>query len=288
MKTIQLGKKRINIPTQYTDLSTPQLVRTVELQNANLTVTQFNVLQILNLLNIEKNPYLKWFFFKNEYLIPFLDKITFGKFSWSIQEFSPEDFHELCQLSVPFHTQTKFPLDNPFPEIRIGFRNPMRGPEKLFANISFRQFRKSEEYFVKYFSTNKLEDLDKLLAWLYLPKSKDSSPYQNTKMVEIRSSQFARLNINKRLTILYFYLATRDKITQLYPYLYPKKTSLKTKKPTANEIRADFEKSVRILSGNITLDEATDLQSVHDALSHLNDKAKEAHDLEQLYKNHKP
>lgn len=286
MKTIQFGKRFVNIPTQLTELSTAQLVRTVELQYAELTTTQFNVLQILNLLKVDSRPWLKWFFFKNEYLIPFLDKITFGLFTWTKTGFSEEDFHELCQLSIPFQKQDKFPLDNPFPELRIGYRNPLVGPEKLFANLTFRQFRKAEEYFMRYFANHKLDDLNQFLAWLYLPKSKDAAAYQNPTMVEFRSRQFTELNINKRRTILHFYLATREKITQLYPYLYPK-SGIKTLKRTPNQIKTDFEKSVRILSGNITKDEITDLQNVHDALAHLNDKAKEAFDLEESIKKRK-
>ena len=284
MKTIQFGKRYVNIPTQFTDLSITQLVRTVELQCAELTTTQFNVLQILNLLKVDSRPWLKWFFLKNDYLIPLMDKITFGVFKWKQVKFSKEDFHELCQLSIPFQKQDKFPLDNPFPKIRIGFHNTLVGPEKLFANLTFRQFRKTEEYFVRYFANHNPQDLAMLLAWLYLPKCKDSTVYQNTKMVEIRSRQFAKFNVNKKLTILYFYLATREKLTKIYPYLYPK-SGIVTKKRTPNQVKTDFEKSIRILSGNITKDEITDLQNVHDALAHLNDKAKEVYDLEQHHKN---
>ena len=286
MKTIQFGKRYVNIPTQFTELSTHQLVRTIELQSAELTVTQFNVLQILNLLKVNSRPWLKWFFLKNEYLIPCLDKLTFGLFTWTKTSFSEEDFHELCQLSIPFQKQDKFPLDNPFPELRIGFRNTLVGPEKLFANLTFRQFRKAEEYFIRYFANHEFEDLNHFLAWLYLPKSKISATYQTQNTTEIRSRQFSKLNINKGLTILYFYLATREKITKLYPYLYPK-TGIISLKRTPNQIKTDFEKSVRMLSGNITKDEITDLQNVHDALAHLNDKAKEVHDLQESIKKQK-
>ena len=286
MKTIQFGKRYVNIPTQFTELSTTQLVRTVELQYAELTVTQFNVLQILNLLQVDTRPWLKWFFFKNEYLIPALDKITFGFFTWTKTTFSEEDFYELCQLSVPFHSQDKFPLDNPFPELRNGFGNLYIGPEQLFANLSFRQFRKAEEYFMRYFTSNNTDDLNKFLAWLYLPKSKNITQYQSDAYTQIRAKQFSTLNINNGRTILHFYLATREKLTQIYPYLYPK-TVLKVQNRTANQIKADFEKSVRLLSGNITNDENTDLQNVHDALAHLNDKAKEVHDLEEHIKKQK-
>jgi hypothetical protein len=273
MQTIQFGNKSLQIPTQLTELNTKQLVRYVQLINAKLTIPQFNVLMILNLLQVQEKAWLKWFFFKNEYLIPFLDKLTFGLFEWTIVKIDDEDFYELSLLSENFHQIETFCLENPIPKIKW-----LVGPQMLLSNISFRQFRKAEEFYAKYNNDKSEANLNTLLAWLYLPfwsKKRSQTPQKAAK----RANIISKLPLEKRLTIFYFYLETRNKLTKIYKDLY---TSTETdndgkvrKKVQPVKIKMDFEKAVRALSGNINQDESTDLQYALDALAHLNDRAEE-------------
>lgn len=284
MQTIQFGNRFLEVPTQLTELTPKQLVRYVYLINAQLTITQFNVWMILNLLNVQENIWFKWFFFKNEYLIPALDKLTFGLFEWTIVVIDNEDFHELSLLSNKFHQFENFCLENPFPKIKW-----LEGPAMLLSNISFRQFRKAEEFFARYMNDQSEASLNMILAWLYLPmwaKKSSQTPEKAMKRAKI----FAKLPLEKRLTIYYFYLESRNKLTKIYSDLYKAAEEQETKnskKVQPVKIKMGFEKAVRALSGNINQDESTDYQFALDALAHLNDKAEEVRLMKEAYANPK-
>ena len=288
MKRIQFDKRILSIPTEIGELNPQQIIRLVELQNASLTIIQFNVLNMLNILDVKNTPWLKWYFFKNEYLIPALDKITFGFFTWKVKTINPDDLYLLCTAFPAFQKDDNFPLDNPIPKLKYDIFNYSyySGPTKLFNNITFRQFRKAEEYFVKYFDKKQVADLDLLVAWLYTNNSNNPTLSLNPNIVNIRAKRISKIAHAKKLTILYFYLANREKIMKLYKYLYPQKRTTTPLKPrNYYQIKTDFEKSLRLLSPDITRDEQTDFQNVHDALAHLNDKCEETHKIEELYKN---
>ena len=284
MQTIQFGNRFLKVPTQLTELSPKQLVRYVQLINAKLTITQFNVLMILNLLQVQERAWLKWFFFKNEYLIPFLDKLTFGLFEWTVITIDDEDFYELTLLSANFHNIETFCIENPVPKIKW-----LVGPQMLLSNVSFRQFRKAEEFFAKYTNDKSEAHLNSLLAWLYLPfwsKKRSQTPQKAAK----RAKMIGKLPIEKRLTIFYFYLESRTKLTKIYKDLYNSvdtDDSKKTQKVQPIKIKMSFEKAVRALSGNINQDESTDYQFALDALAHLNDRAEEVRLLKEAHEAHK-
>ncbi|MEA5458698.1 hypothetical protein VB796_06605 [Arcicella sp. LKC2W] len=285
MQTIQFGHRLIKVPTQLSELNSKQLIRYVQLINAKLTIPQFNVLMILNLLQVQERAWLKWFFFKNEYLIPFLDKLTFGLFEWTVITIHEEDFYELTLLSANFHQIETFALENPIPKIKW-----LVGPQMLLSNVSFRQFRKAEEFFARYTNDQSEDNLNTLLAWLYLPfwsKKASQTPQKAAKRAKI----IGKLPLEKRLTIYYFYLESRTKLTKIYNDLYNSTeidnegTVIKKIQPI--KIKMSFEKAVRILSGNINQDESTDYQYALDALSHLNDRAEEVRLLKEANEAHK-
>ncbi len=286
MKTIQFGSKTLQIPTQISELNKIQLMRFVELQNAGLTIVQFNVLMMLNILDVQNRPFLKWYFLKNEYLIPFLDRITLGYFTWKVKTILPEDLYLLCSSFSEFQ-QEKFPLETPFQRFLLGWSGLVYAPEKLLSNLTYRQFRKCEELFFKYLDKKRGSeiDLNYLIAWLYLPNNMTIEYNLGSHAVDRRAKDIGKFSLGKRLSILNFYLSNREQVVKFYPYLYPQKRkgSFPSKPQTYQQIKADFEKSVRVLSPNITMDEATDLQNIHDALSHLNDKAEEIIKLKEMY-----
>lgn len=272
MQTILFGTRYIQVPTQLDELSSKQLIKYVELSSAKLTIEQFNMFMLLNILDIQNKAWLKWFFFKNEYLIPFFDTITLGFFKWKVTVIDDEDLHELSLLSENFHKVDKFTLNNPIP--RIGL---LSGPGTLFNNITFRQFRKAEEYYVKYVNSKNENDLNTLIGWLYTLPLLPNSLKLTSEMVERNKKFFVeKLSSPERLAILYFYLENRIAITKIYRALYPKSAGKsKAKKVSHIKTKMDFEKALRLLSGNINYDEKTDFQPCLDALAHLNDNAEE-------------
>lgn len=289
MKTLMFGKRTIRIPEKIAELSTEQLVRFVELQHAGLTTVQYNVWMMLNILDVNRRAWLKWYFFKNEYLIPALDKITFKIFTWKVKTIDPEDLYELCTSFPEFQTVDNFPLQNPFARLKIGgfIIKTLLGPTELLANLTFRQFRKAEEYYAKFLQKKDNEALNFLIAWLYIPEGQNLKFALHPDTVATRASSIANMPHTKKITILYFYLANREKVTKLYPYIYPRKKSALKSTTTVRsyiQIKRDLEKAVRILSPNINQDEETDFQDVHNTLAHWNDKAEEIDRIQEQIK----
>ncbi len=286
MIAIQIGQKVVHIPSNFKELEQDQYFKWCELMHSELTQVQFNLLMLLNLLKWHKSILLKSIIWK-EYFFKVLDKITFGVFTYTIQTFDMEELTTVAELSELFSTNIQIPLDNYLPSFRIGLKSYI-GPEKHFTNITFRQFRKAEEYFALYQKTKKEEYLNMLISWLYTPSLLHNTPFFKKSLTfsntSKRSKTINKLAEAKKISILYFYAANRSELTKIYKELYDRSADDSEKeKFSVARMRAGFEKSLRLMSGNVNNDEQTDFQAALDVLAHMNDKAAQALELKKMY-----
>lgn len=272
MKKMQFGKRIINVPTTFEELSNKQIIRWADLVSANLTITQFNVLMFLNLVNDNR---MKWFFFKNEYLIPIMDKVTFGVFNWKVQKFDNEAFHEATLICEAFHDQHKMPFQNPVSYLG-SISNILIGHDTLFNNLCFKQFRKAEEYFAKYLDTKDEYALNHLIATLYREENMDLALSLSTKQILKRVKRIGNIDRAYKMAIFNNYFVNRMAITQVYKFLYKQDGKTTNAKLNPHKIKLDLEKSVRAVAGNVNQLEDTDLKPAHDVLAYLNDEAEQA------------
>lgn len=286
MIAIEIKNRIIHIPSSFDELENEQYFRWCELMHAGLKQSNFNVLMLINLLKWNSHIFLKAVIWR-EKLYKFLDKITFGVFVFTIQDF---DIEEVAELSEIFSEKIELPIKNYLPKILLNGISYI-GPETYFANITFRQFRKAEENFAIYQRTKNIENLNLLIAWLYVPNVfyKEylfQKKYLAFGSTQARAKALSKIKESHKIAILYFYAANRSKLCTIYKDLYDTEDDDTTqqKKVTVKSIRMGFEKSLRALSGNVNNDEKTDFQPALDVLAHLNDKAEQAKILRKLYK----
>ncbi|MDI9870584.1 hypothetical protein [Flectobacillus roseus] len=271
---IQIGRKQYTIPTTLKELSKEQYFIWCEILSARLLQHQFNIFMMFNLLGMDAKYFIQKIEWNNR-LKRFLDKITFGYFSFSIIENDFESLTEVARICEIFSKDIKIPTENKLPTFSVGFRK-YKGPEEHFGGMCFRQYRKAEEYFARYLDQHKIEDLDLLIAWLYAPvipnKVLSKRRIWNPAIIKRRAKNISKLDSKYKFAVFLFYLSNRQVISKAFKFLFSG-TGSADGKVDIKSLRQDLEKSVRILSGNVNQDEQTDFQPVLDVLSHLNDNA---------------
>lgn len=167
MNTLVIGNIQLSLPSKLDELSKKQLRKIYAIQDVELESWQFN--QFLFRVLIGKNLKLWFFLAYNSYLIPVFDFLTFRLFVWKQKYISVDDWHDCAELYTEFLGDRKQNLTkNPFKLVRHKW-SWLRGPQDKFANVSYGEFIKADEFFLVYQATKKVEYLEKMIAVLWRP-----------------------------------------------------------------------------------------------------------------------
>lgn len=143
-----------------------------------------------------------------------------------------EELHALLPLTN-FLFETRPPLKNPFPKVKIG-KNFHYAPTPTLSNIGFGEWCFAYEFFRFYRHSG--DDLwrDKLIATLYrqLDVKKDPAAHDfdgdirlpfNENVIDARAKHFAGLREDVKNAIVAWFQVALDAVAERRPHLFPKR-----------------------------------------------------------------
>jgi hypothetical protein len=232
MKTVFLNKTAIHFPSDLNECTPRQLelMMTLTHQKMGIHLAKFNLLMGF----FRHNWALLWLFFKNDIVIPCLDFITFGKFTFTQNTLTEAQLIDLLRISSEFIQDKETYLTKQlFPKIQLQkswhfwTRKTLYGPQDELQNILFKEFIPLDFMYLMYIKTREVSYLNKLCAILYRPCNQ---AFIDDESINQRAELMNHLAITKRLAIFEFVHGCRQSFINKYEYLFPKKNSDGTEK----------------------------------------------------------
>lgn len=235
MFPLKINNDTYQCPSSWNELAGDQLLRIAELSPLHLPPAEFKISLLRSLFGLEtmkvKEKVIKGeicFLFKhgrkNIYIISALD------ISFIIQKF---DF--LFQIKKDTGGNNTYTLrsrltKNLIPEIKIGSEK-FYGPSDGLTNLIFQEYIHTETLISKFNSTGDIAFLDKLIAVLYRPQSKDYNPDDanfsgdrrepfNDFIIDARASAVSKIDNTLKHAILMFYMGCTNHIQFLFKEVF--------------------------------------------------------------------
>jgi hypothetical protein len=233
MVKLLLDKTPIDFPTKFNEFTAKQLEIVMAMYHHKIEIPNAK-LEILKAFFF-RNWRLLFLYFKNEKLIPILDKLTFGVFTFNQRIITEAELIDFIRLSSRFIFDSENLLTKQIlPQITVSkgnFYHPkttLIGPRDELINLTFEEFIPSDFMYRMYIKTQEEEYLNKLIAILYRPKAKQVNgidrrePFIDDESIEQRANLIAHLPITQRLIIFGFYDGCQKELIEKNPDLFPK------------------------------------------------------------------
>lgn len=232
MTTSKIHNIQFQHPSHPNELTTRQLLWAVDIIHAQI---ESNIARsLITLTFFYGNLKLTWFFFKNQYLIPFFNALFFNKIDFVQYEIEADEWTELIQETTAIITDPKLLLTTqklPKIKVKTSFftHKILIGPASRLENIIFAEFVIADFYFLMYQKTTEQKYLDKFIATLYRPQAKTPNQHgdKRTKFdetkIETNTILTAKLPQNIKNAIIYFYDGCRTSLVNSHDHLFPEK-----------------------------------------------------------------
>lgn len=298
MNQLIIGKTEFQIPSNVNELSGRQQVWLAGLtSNASPFWILFSL--IMHPVNGRKRIYLTISFLWNLIIIPFLDKITLEKFTWTVRMPLSDDVDDAISFLTEWIGADDRPLVNPpFQRLWLYFVSPGLGLQQL----SFGQFIQAEQTFHAYINSDKKDPalLAQLAAALYVPVWSGWMPgirhlSMKEKIRMRRAKSFQRyLSMNELKAILHYYSGSRRAVVMLNLEVFgsPQKPTPgdQKKMPAFNlrKLKLEHADWFNQISENPRNNAATHNLPVWEVLSSMCSKIRESKRLEAELKKNNP
>ncbi len=235
MFPLSINNDTYQCPSSWNELTSDQLLRIAELSPLKLSPTEFKISLLRSLLGLEamkvKEKIIRGetcFLFrhgrKNIYIISAVDiSFIIKKFDFLFQIRKDKDQKEICILRSRL-------TNNLIREIKVGSEK-FYGPSDGLTNIIFQEYIHTETFISKFNSTGDIAFLDKFIAVLYRPQSKDYNPVYanfngdrrepfNDFIIDTRAATVGKIDIALRHAILLFYMGCINHIQFLFKEVF--------------------------------------------------------------------
>lgn len=277
------------MPSGINGLSRRMYLKFIRLQNEP-NVERIRWVMLLELFKINTlatRLRFGWFLLKNYKLIPWLDKLTFGRFNFRVQVIDEQELLYIQELYTSFLFDDKRPLITDIVKrIRVGVRLYF-SPRSALTNICWRQYRIADVAATNFITTQDPKYLDKMVAVLFLPAFAYQSSYLYKSALSIsaineRAEKLSKLDYTIKYAIWVWFCGCRMFITKHFKEVFKGQKENSTKSINSLEIQSNYEDMLRIRSGSVTNDEATDFANLYDFLGHFQTEARQAKMAEKL------
>jgi len=231
LEKIYIGNMEFYIPFHIAQLSAEQFLVLLSISKMDSSIEQTQLLLFISLLESPVNwvnvMKLRWFWLKNLKIIPLMDWLTFGKFTWKKQVIDPETLSQKAEMFTKFYFADNFELtSNPIKKLykkRFNwFRKRLRiydsaRPDTL-SDFKLKDFIETEEAYFNFITQKDEDSLTKIIQVLYKnPKIKthDHTP-------------------NVRRAIQLYYEGCKNFIVETFPETYRTEWKNNSKNTTDN------------------------------------------------------
>ena len=244
MKTNHLDTVSFQFPEELNELTARQLEIIIGFIHQNLEIKTAK-LKILNAF-FYHNWAILWLFFKNDTIIPFLDWVTFGVFTWTQRSLGEGSLIDMIQSASSFLfesenylTKQLFPCLNLKPKGILKRKINLYGPLSELIGFTFKEFIVADFQYRMYTKTRDEKHLNKLCAILYRPKNQ---AFNDDDSIDLRAALFESIYLVKKLAIFQFYDGCYKQIVDNHEHLFPKPKEGKEKtEVTVTSIIAQYE-----------------------------------------------
>lgn len=218
MNTLKIENITLQLPGKLDEMNSSQLeevfsIKDVDLQDWQARLVLFKVL-------VGQNTRFWWFRLWNEKIIVFLDRLTFGLLVLKQRILDSDDWYDLMFFYTDFLFDSKQNLTrNPYPFIWLKGRF-YRGPKGRFQNLTFGEFVRADEYFLKYQTTKEEKYLDRMIAvmWRFGIRERQKFDFDT---VEKRIPVLSQLSQAQKQVILVWYIGCRKILEREFKHIYP-------------------------------------------------------------------
>lgn len=188
--------------------------------------------------------------------------------------FSKLSFDEMQNIKPSIYTSFELQLDFLFenikltkqllPEIKLNFKK-WKGTKEGFSDWTFERFIIfSETYFENYIKTGDNENLDKLIATIYLSKNQKF----NAENIAKNAKKLHSLSDECKTAILFFYQGNRSMIANYFPKLF-----VASKNATTNNKTFSFLDVIETLNnGDVSKNNEIRNINIYDVFTRLQNK----------------
>jgi len=231
MNTITFGKKSFQIPGNWNELTSAQLIllaqafgTSAELEEIKIKLLfYFTGIRVLRKKSITvDNQPCYWLKYKNKsFIVPAysLSFVTKPFISFFKQENEAFIINPLLTRQL-------------LPEIKISFRKQIYGPSDGLSNLTFAEFIHAETAYAQYLKTNDEKQIDRLIAILYRPAGKikpgdknwngDIREPFNDYLIDEYAGALLKINPTLKRAIRWYYEGCKVHISQLFPFVFKK------------------------------------------------------------------
>lgn len=215
MNQLHLDNRVFQVPGNVNELSGRQLVWIAGLENGAPNMHLLFGL-LMHPANGWSRVWLAWYFCFNLALVPFLDKLTCGIFTWTISLPTTDDVTDAIGFLTEWMATDDRPLVMP-PVQRFWW---LVGPKAGLSDLSFGQFLEAEQIF---YCLDDAGSLSRLMAVLFLPIWVRWFPsLKHWYLVEHRISVRQRLierriSKHRQMAVSQFYAGSRRAMVILNP-----------------------------------------------------------------------
>lgn len=268
MQNVLIGDRLFAIPSTYNETTPRQIRAIVRYSAAKMRADVRFFLILLCLMDLPGRFWLRfrWFF-----------KLDKAEAMLEILDFK-EEINLFLSSKTPFYSQ-KFPV--------LGRFWKLYGPGDALSGITFRQFRMAEEIGYRYRESESEDDLNELLAVLYLrePYKKFEAKTPASRMLDLENDQayktqrIARLPLDLRQAIFLWYQGSRSVLIKQFPRIFLGKKADAQESESQATADAIAESYANLLDGlaetapNYVLWDST---SIYDVLHNYQQRLREA------------
>lgn len=287
MKINKLGNTPFSFPEEMNELTARQLQVIISF-TFNKTDIKESKIEILKAF-FYRNWGILWLFLKNEKLIPLIDFLTFGLFTFNQYVLGEGSLIDMIRSASSFLLESDSHFTKQlFPIIQVRekrfsiWRQKLFGPEDELKSITFKEFISLDFFYQLYAKNQEEKHLNKLCAIMYRPKNE---AFKDDDSINKRAALFERVPFITKLCIFQFYDGCRKEIVENNEDLFPKKKETDTPKEITTDSIIEQYEMWKAVPAEFS-DKPNDVSEqenvlLHQVISFLNHKAKRNEEIKQ-------